>query len=281
VIAGRLGAADLLTFLEGFADEREYAVWQAIVISLRGLGRLLDDDAFAMLQRRVARLVAPALQALGEPAETDSDLIGKLRGLLTGALAVLGDDAATQARCRELYDRSESDPGSVDPELVAAATGVVAATGGEAEYERMLAGFRSATTPQDQLRHLYVLAEFDSPELMDRTCEFAVSGEVKTQNAPFLLRSCIANRRHGGRAWTFVRKNWADLNERFPSNTIIRMVDTVKTLNRPTDVVDVQAFFSEHPIAQAAKTLEQVLERQRVNAALREREEEALAAALR
>ena len=281
VIAGRLGATELLTFLEGFADEREYAVWQAIVICLRGLGRLLDDEPFARLQQRVARLVEPALTDLGDPVDTETDLVGKLRGLLTSALGVLGDDAATQARCRVLYDRSESEPGSVDPELVAAATSVVAATGGEAEYERMLSGFRSAATPQDQLRHLYALAEFNSAELIDRTCEFALSGEVKTQNAPFLLRMCIANRRHGARAWTFVRKNWAEVNERFPSNTIIRMVDTVKTLNRPTDVADIQAFFSEHPIEQAAKTLEQILERQRVNAAMREREQDVLAAALR
>jgi puromycin-sensitive aminopeptidase len=280
VIAGHLRATDLMTFLEGFAEEREYAVWQAIVISLRGLGRLLDDEAFARLQQRVARLVAPALTDLGDPAESESDLVGKLRGLLTGALAVLGNDAATQAQCRELYDRSEADPGSVDPELVAAATSVVAATGGEAEYERMLARFRSASTPQDQLRHLYALAEFDSAELIDRTCEFALSGEVKTQNAPFLLRTCIGNRRHGARAWTFVRKHWTDVNERFPSNTIIRMVDTVKTLNRPSDVADIQAFFSEHPIRQASKTLEQILERQRVNANLREREEDTLTAAL-
>jgi hypothetical protein len=42
----------------------------------------------------------------------------------------------------------------------------------------------------------------------------------------------------------------------------------------------VQSFFSEHPIPQAAKTLDQVLERQRVNAALREREEANLQSAL-
>jgi puromycin-sensitive aminopeptidase len=42
----------------------------------------------------------------------------------------------------------------------------------------------------------------------------------------------------------------------------------------------VQGFFSEHPIPQAAKTLEQLLERQRVNAELRSRESEPLAAAL-
>ena len=41
-----------------------------------------------------------------------------------------------------------------------------------------------------------------------------------------------------------------------------------------------QAFFAEHPIQQAAKTLDQVLERQRVNAALRAREHDRFAAAL-
>jgi hypothetical protein len=45
-------------------------------------------------------------------------------------------------------------------------------------------------------------------------------------------------------------------------------------------VADVQGFFAEHPIPQAAKTLEQLLERQRVNADLRAREAEPLAAAL-
>ena len=41
----------------------------------------------------------------------------------------------------------------------------------------------------------------------------------------------------------------------------------------PEVETDVQAFCAEHPIPQAAKTLEQVLERQRVNVALRRREQ--------
>ena len=95
-----------------------------------------------------------------------------------------------------------------------------------------------------------------------------MSGEVKTQNAPFLLRQCIANRRHGSAAWRFVRQHWDEANERFPSNTIVRMIDSVKLLNDPATAADVQGFFAEHPIEQAAKTLDQVLERQRVNTAL-------------
>ena len=103
---------------------------------------------------------------------------------------------------------------------------------------------------------------------------------VKTQNAPFVLRSAITNRRHGAAAWAFVRDHWDEANDRFPSNSIVRMADGVKVLNTPELVADAAGFFATHPIAQAGKTLDQILERQRVNAALRGREGDAFAAAL-
>ncbi len=280
VVAGRLPARDLLTFLEGFGGERDLAVWQAVVSALRGLGRLLDDDAYPAFQARVAALLAPVVADLGDPAPGEDDLRGKLRGLLVAALAIQGADAATQARARALFDEQDGQPGRVHPELVAAATSVVAATGDAATYERLLDGYRTAATPQEQLRLLNSLAEFDDASLVLRTCELAMGGEVKTQNAPFLLRMCIANRRHGAAAWTFVRQHWDEANSTFPSNTIVRMIDSVRLLTEPTVAADVQAFFAEHPIEQALKTLDQILERQRINTALRARESERFAATI-
>jgi puromycin-sensitive aminopeptidase len=272
VVAGRLDAADYVGLIERFGDEREYGVWQSIAIGLRAVRRLLDDDAEAVagFQRRVVALAGPVLADLGEPTAGESELTGKLRGLLLGVVAIQGGDAATVDRARDLYAQWEMDATSVDAELAAAATGVVAATGDAADYERMLGRYRTGATPQEQLRHLYLLAEFDDADLMTRTCELAVTDEVRTQNAPFLLRLCIGNRRHGAQAWDFVRRNWNELDERFPRNTIVRMIETVRLLDQPAQVADVQAFFAEHPIEQALKTQEQILERQRVNAAVRE-----------
>jgi len=281
VVAGRLAAADYLAFVEGFVDERELAVWQAVANGLRAAGRLVSDDAYAAFRRRVAALVSPVLADLGwQPQPGESELRAKLRGLIVTLLAVTGGDADAQQRCRELLAAAQHDATSVDPELTAAATTVVAATGGEAEYVDMQQRFLTADTPQEQLRYLYALADFDSAELVARTCEFALSGQVKTQNAPFLLARCIANRNHGTVAWEFVRRHWQRANDEFPTNTIVRMIDPVKLLNTPQNEADVQSFFSEHPIPQAVKTLEQVLERQRVNVALREREEAPLSRAL-
>jgi puromycin-sensitive aminopeptidase len=283
VTAGAMDAVEFVDLVERFAGETQHGVWQAIAIGLRAVRRLIGDDqqATAGYQASVRELVGPALAALGDPVVGEGDMTAKARGLLLAMMAIQGGDAGAQARARAVYDAWEAEPAAVDAELAAAATGVVAAVGGTDDYERFLAQARSGATPQVQLRHLYALAEFDSAELLARTCQLAIGPDVRSQNAPFLLRACIGNRRHGRDGWAFVRQHWSEINERFPRNTISRMVEAVRLLDRPADVADVQAFFAEHPIEQAAKTLEQILERQRVNAAVRRRNEQQVLDAFR
>ncbi len=274
-VAGTMSSPDLLDLLDGFVDEREFGVWQAVVIALAGVSRLIDGDALDALRGRVRGLVAPALDDLGSPAADESDLRAKLRGLLLRTMGALGSDADAIARCRALFE-AERNGESVDPELLAAATKVVAAHGDSADYDRMLDGLTNAATPQDLMRHLTALPEFDDADLVARTCELAMSGKVKSQNAPYLLAGAIGSRRHGRRAWEFVKENWAAANDRFPANMIVYLVGPVKSLTAPDDVADTEAFFVDHPIEQSASTLRQVLERQQVNARLRSRDADAL-----
>lgn len=277
VVAGAITTADFIAFARGFEGERELAVWQAMGIAIRGLSRLVPADAEAAFERFVVALTSPALSDLGwVPAPNESDLTSKLRGLLVQLVAIQGNHSSAAKKCRDIL----FDGASTDPELVAAATNVVAATGDEQDYEWFMERYLNPSTPQDQIRMLYALAEFDDENLMKRTAEFAFSGKVKTQNAPFLLNRCIANRKHGELAWEIVQRNWAKANAEFPGNTIVRMISSVTTLNSEALDASVHAFFSEHPIPQAIKTLEQVLERQRTNVALRTREADTLASAL-
>jgi puromycin-sensitive aminopeptidase len=277
VVAGSMRAAAFCAFARHFANERALPVWQVLLAGLRFCDRLLDGEARERFQEFVRSLVGPALERLDwEPKDHDDDLTRKLRGLLIATLAVLGNDPDAQARARRLHEQAIADPASVDPEVALATLSVVAATGDRADYDQCLAGFRSGSTPQEQLRNLYALAEFRDPALMEETLAFMLSGEVKTQNAPFVLGRCIASRDHGELAWRFVREHWSELGARFPANTIVRMIDPVKLLIRPEQQLDVAGFFAEHAIPQSAKTLQQVLERQRVNAAVLERDAEAL-----
>ena len=277
VVAGALTTENFIEFARGFQNENDLAVWQVLTKALTGLGRLIPRDNMASFNTFVSSLVTPAYTRLGEsPAPHEDDLVSKLRGLLLSTLAIHGNNTAAQQRCRNiLMNNAES-----DPELVAASTTVVAATGDTSDYEWFVDKFTNAPTPQEKVRMLYALAEFDDVELMKRTCRLAFSGDVKSQDAPFLLARCIANKNHGDIAWAAVQENWTYANDTFPGNTIVRMVSTITTLNTEALETQVNAFFSEHPIPQATKTLEQALERQKVNVALRSREGHALLSAL-
>ena len=103
----------------------------------------------------------------GMLATDEPDLTSKLRGLLVGLVGALGDDAGVQARCREWFETSSNDPTAVDPELTSAATSVVATTGDEHTYKLLRERFLTGATPQEQLRHLYALAEFDDESLFE------------------------------------------------------------------------------------------------------------------
>ena len=278
VVSNAMSADRFINFARGFTDEKDLAVWQAMSLALRGLGRLLDRDEMAPFNSFVTELVSPAYARLGDtPQPDEDDLVSKLRGLLLSTLAILGNQSTAQQRCRDILFNNAC----TDPELVAASTTVVASTGSAADYDWFLNNFHNASTPQEKVRMLYALAEFDDVELMKKTCALAFSGDVKSQDAPFLLARCIGNKYHGTIAWAAVQENWDYANKTFPGNTIVRMVSTMTTLNTPELEAQVSAFFSEHPIPQATKTLEQALERQKVNVALRSRESATLTSALK
>src|SRR5690606_32421138 len=94
----------------------------------------------------------------------------------------------------------------------------------------------------------------------------------RTQNAPFLIGACIANRDHGAQAWRLVHQRWSDMNERFPSNSIVRMLHGIRVVSDPALAAEISAFVAEHPVPQGKHGLQQHLERMQVSVALRERE---------
>jgi puromycin-sensitive aminopeptidase len=280
VLAGTTEVAAFLELAESFRDETEVAVWKRIIGGLSTLDRIVEGDAATALRQRVRALLRPVLDRMPpEPTDDENDRTRELRGVLFRALGTLADDDEVIARARKLLERDRKD-GSVDPELSAAALVVVATHGDADDFAAIYDGFKAGTTPQEQQRHLFALAEVEDPELFDRVLELSMSGEVRTQNAPYLLCAAIHNRRNEARAWEFARRSWDAVNERFPSNSLVRMLEGVRTITSPELAADVSAFLVEHPLPQGLKTVAQHLERMQVGVRLRERDAARLADAL-
>ena len=271
VAAGSASASAFVRFAERFGAEDDLSVWQALLQGLGWCDRFLDGEPRESFRAFVRHLVAPALDRLGwEAREVEPDLARALRGALLQALGVLGADPNAQAAARELEAQSRAGE-VVDPALAAASIAIVARNGAMDDYERFGERVATADTPQEQLRYLYALPLFPEEEAMQRTLTASLDGEIRTQNAPFVLALATVNREHGAEAWSFVKEHWDELYARFPAPLIIRMVDGVRFLTLPEQVEDAATFFASHPIPQSAKGLAQTLERQRVAAALRAR----------
>ncbi|MFP5257013.1 MAG: M1 family metallopeptidase [Acidimicrobiia bacterium] len=278
VLAGSSSAADFLALAEGLAQETDASVWRRVLAGLDQLDRLVDGDARGELQRRVEAIVAPALERLGwDAGPDDSDRDRELRGALVAAMAVLADDAGAQTRVRDLFAKVRADSTSVEANVAAAVVRATAALAGDDDLDQLIEGFRQGTTPQEEQRYLYALADVRRAEHMDRVLELAMTPEVRTQNAPFLIGACIANRDQGARAWAVVEARWDEMNERFPSNSIVRMLHGIRLVSDPALAGDIEAFLDDHPVPQARQTLQQHRERMRVSVALRAREAPRLA----
>jgi len=273
VLAGTTTVEDFLTLADGFRQEPDVSVWRRLLGGLEQIDRLVDGDARASFQGRVRALVGPALERIGwEERAGDTDRDHELRGALIGAMANLGADPDARARAAELFRQICADSKSVEANVAAAVVRVTAATAGPAEIDAILEKFRDSDTPQEEVRFLYALAEVRDPVQMARVLDLAMTPAVRTQNAPFLVGSCIANRDNGAQAWKLVHERWDEMNERFPSNSIVRMLSGIRSVSDPALAADIEAFTAEHPVPQAKQILLQHLERMRVSVRLRERE---------
>jgi puromycin-sensitive aminopeptidase len=271
-LGGLTPLSEYLGLIRLLSNEDDVNVWTMVIGSGHHLQRILADAQCVELARRLRDLLSPAAARLGwTPRPGESELESQLRGDLIGALGTLAADEACQRRARDLFAQYENSPDSVERNLIPGLTAIIAHTGDGADYEKFLQRFKSARTPQEETRFLFALAGFRAPELIDRTLEMTINGEVRTQNAPYLMRGMLLNRQAREKSWAFMKSHWPEMLRQYPDNAIPRMCEGVIGLVRPELESDVHDFFARHPVKQGAKQIEQHLERLRVAVACRSR----------
>ncbi len=279
VQAGTTGTPTFLTLLEAMAAETSRSVWQRIIAGLDRLNRLVGDDAKDGFRTIAHDILSPMLANIGlTPVEDEPLRTRQLRADLVKAMGTIAEDPDGQQECQRTVSVGRRNPELVEPALMSAAITVAAFVGDQADFDDYATEYRTSTNPQEQLRYLYGLTGFPTDELVGQFRSMVLDGQIRSQDAPFALRSALANPTAGTQTWHFIKSNWDRLAEMFPSAALSRMVEGVTWLDTVEQVADVADFLADHPLTQAEKTVEQVLEKHRVAAALREREAQRLTA---
>jgi puromycin-sensitive aminopeptidase len=281
VVSGSMSTVDFLEFAKKCQDETDLDVWTVLSRCLEQMERLIEDEACERYHDILRSLYRPVLARLRwEPQQGDSSRTLELRGHFIRALTVLGKDTDALARSRELHNQYLQDRSSVEPNIAFAVAAAVASVGTGDDYNMFVKRFKHASTPQEERRYQMLLALFPGENEMVATLEMTLNGEVRVQDAPYLVAQCLRNRDNGMQAWRFVRDNWDKMLQAYSDDAIVRMLDGLKSLSYPDIAAEIKKFFQSHTIPQGNLILQQHLEKLQINVALREREADRLAVAL-
>ena len=268
VLAGLDDAVAFTDLAERFTGETDLSVWQRLLAALAGIDHILDGAAGNGFGTFVGSLCAPAFARLGwTSGAEDSDRDNELRGELLIALGNIAHDETVVRRCREIESA-----GGEQASIAAASVTVTAKHGDAATYARYREALASPASPQDERRYQRSLALFPGIEEFETTLQATLDGAIRTQDAPFVIAQMLTHHEHGPAAWTFVKNNWKELNQRFPDNSIPRMLSGIVRLDTSDLAADTSEFLESHPVPQGTKIVAQHLEKQGVNVALRQRE---------
>jgi puromycin-sensitive aminopeptidase len=284
-LAGHSTLRDFLVTASRLGLEPDPASWSPVggaLVLTRRIAQPGDEDA---LREAVAALVGAIHRHLGFDATPgESERTPTLRALAINLLGTVGADPGIRAEAARRFDASPIGGGSgapIPPDIESATLAVVAQLLRPGDYEALLERYRTAATPQEEMRSLGALAAFPDAELCLRTFDLAMT-EVRTQNGFAVIGSLLLNPVGNQAVWTRLTEQWDAVLDRFPKNAPPRIVEALPALCGDPEFADrAVAFLDAHPLASGPRRVAQSIERLRINVAFGAREQATLADSLR
>jgi aminopeptidase N len=263
VRVGREPVGDFLAFAEGLESDRNRAVLEDVLGRLNFIGQYLVTDADRDSYRAWLRqYLAPILKDVGsEPKPGESDEQSTLRARLFHALGYDARDPEVLAQARKIADKALDNPASVNRELASSAFRIAALSGDQSFYDKLMAQLKNAKSPEEYYMALFTLPRFDDLNLLQRTLEYAISPDVRSQDALGVISSVMSNPAGEKLAWNFVLAHWDAVQKAggvFASAEIVGATDSFCDAHMRDQVVE---FFAAHKIEAAERTYRQSIER--------------------
>ncbi len=283
----RSGATPVVGFLElvtSFDGERDHFVLDELcgrlsVIEYRHVGDADRDKLRAVVAKVFGKIAAQ----LGWPEpssqpETDDTRLRRAAAL-RAVVGVARDPGYVAEAERQYLTRVASPDASgtgtstaLDPNLLDI---VVVAAARVADAARFDDFARRATTevdPAAKRRFLHALARVETPTLVTRAIETALTDVVPMQDFTSYISVLIGNPATREGTWQLIRDRWPEVHAKGDSPMLLRrLVEALGGLTERRQLEEVERFLAVHPIDPAKQAIAQTLERMRTDIALRER----------
>jgi puromycin-sensitive aminopeptidase len=298
--ADRLPTHEALNLTTSYKSETDYSVWLTLASRLGEVDNLIDEtsfyDQFRNFSREIYQNIAKSLGWEKQPNESHTQTL--LRSLaLYGYGSNGGEEAIKKAQelftahCHPRLDRGSSDKAEVldshfrgndkglDPDLRAVVYNLVAENGEKAEFQSLMDLYKQTDFQQERDRIIRALALFKDQKILLKSLEFAMSDQVRSQDAIFALSAISHNPKGRNLAWEFIQEHWKEIKERYAGAHFLlpRLIESLNTFTTLKKAKEIEAFFKKNPAPEAQRTILQVLEKIESNAAWLKRDKEKIA----
>jgi aminopeptidase N len=255
VNSGDVKVGELLDLILSLKQDPNAAVLDTALGKVRTIqSRISSDEDRDALNAVLRRQFEPIYTALGPPQKHESFDRQQLRAILFETLGEAGDTtvlAQANQMSTRIFEMHAKPDKTLDPTLSDIAVAVAARAGDSEFYEKSLALSRYARDPGLQSDGLHLLAHFHSSALVNRTLDYAVSGEV---------RNLLQQRETQQQAWNYIRDHWSQVQAQFTTNSGNRVVAATGAFCTQKLRDEVATFFKDHPVEASERTLNKALD---------------------
>jgi aminopeptidase N/puromycin-sensitive aminopeptidase len=199
---------------------------------------------------------ATAFARLGAPVSGEAPDKSLLRAALFGLLGNIGSDPAIIADARKVAEQYLSNPASVDPTLAATALNVAAQNGDATFFDELQRVSRTSGDPQLRSQAFRALASFRDEAMVVRALDYALSGQVKNQDALRLVQLEMRDRRTRDATWQYVQQNWPRVRAQVTTWMGGELVESMGGFCSTDRSSQVSEFFAAHSVSATSHALD-------------------------
>ncbi|RYO84627.1 hypothetical protein DL764_009293 [Monosporascus ibericus] len=250
--SGYQKTSGVLNLLKGFDTEESFVVWSEIiarVATVQTAWVFEDKSVRDGLEAFVRDLLSERAHKLGwEFSDKDGHIEQQFKAMLFGAAGMAGDEKIVAA-AKDMFNRyMGGDKSAVHPNIRGSVFGMALKYGGSEEYDKVLNFFRTSTNSDERNTALRSLGRAKDPTLIQRTLDFTLSGEVKSQDL-YLPTSGLRNHAEGIEAlFSWLTEKWPEITKRLSGNPpILSSMVNICTggFAKPEQLEKIEDFFKD------------------------------------
>ena len=271
VLAGITELGEFLDVLAHLAGEDDPYIWSVVTSALRTVDLVAPDRERPLVARYTRTVLGPELARVGWEAKAgEGEQTPVLRSALIAALGTFGGDDDVRARARELFAGDVSGHRELDADIAESVLATVAWNARREEFDALVARGRHPRSPLDERRHRTAFGYLTDPGYAAEVHEHC-RGEIRSQDAPYLLAVMLGQRAIGPVTWEFVSTHADELEAHYPDNSIHRMFEGIAGLaelgddGEPVYLDAVRGFVAKRYSGGLRRLLDQIVEHLEVN----------------